>query len=188
MEEVVIAVPGQLIGTTDSLLAGRGCYCLGSEIRASMCGKVIIQPDPASEKSFANILSAKSVSADDCVVNIGDIVVCRVQKISSNQATVEIISVGENVIKINPPKGTIRKEDVRMNEVDTIVMHECYRHGDLVRAEVISLGDARQYFLTTAAVEYGVLRAKSEAGNVMNPVSWKASRYNGSKSLYILEN
>ncbi len=65
-------------------------------------------------------------------------------------------------------------------------MHECFRPGDIVRAEVLSLGDARcaalavtfpryvgtlkgpcfvhrSYFLTTAKNELGVVYAKSAA-------------------------
>ena len=31
-------------------------------------------------------------------------------------------------------------------------MYDCFRPGDVVRAEVISLGDARSYYLSTAKV------------------------------------
>lgn len=39
-----------------------------------------------------------------------------------------------------------------------------FRPGDVVRAEVLSLGDARSYHLTTAKNELGVVYAKSVAG------------------------
>lgn len=45
--------------------------------------------------------------------------------------------------------------------------------GDVVRARVISLGDERSYYLSTARNELGVVMATSEAGNVMVPVSWR---------------
>jgi exosome complex component CSL4 len=45
-----------------------------------------------------------------------------------------------------------------------VVMHECFRPGDVVRAEVLSLGDSRSFFLTTAKNELGVVYAKSLAG------------------------
>lgn len=37
----------------------------------------------------------------------------------------------------------------------------------------LSLGDARSYYLSTAANELGVIWAKSEVGNVMVPVSYQ---------------
>ncbi len=43
-------------------------------------------------------------------------------------------------------------------------MYDCFRPGDIVLAEVLSLGDARSYFLTTAKNELGVVHAKSLAG------------------------
>ena len=38
----------------------------------------------------------------------------------------------------------IRKIDVRSTSVDSVEMYECYRPGDIVRAKVISLGDANR--------------------------------------------
>lgn len=49
---------------------------------------------------------------------------------------------------------------------------ESFRVGDIVRAVVISLGDERSYYLSTAKNELGVVMAVSEAGNQMVPVSW----------------
>lgn len=53
-------------------------------------------------------------------------------------------------------------------------MQECFRPGDIVRAEVVSLGDRRSYFLTTAKNEPGVVYARSVAAGVpMVPVGWE---------------
>lgn len=41
-----------------------------------------------------------------------------------------------------------------------------------VRAEVLSLGDARSYYLTTARNELGVIYASSLAGHPMIAVDW----------------
>lgn len=62
---------------------------------------------------------------------------------------------------------------MRATEIDKVVMQECFRPGDLVRAEVLSLGDARSYYLTTAKNELGVVYAKSVAGVAMRAVSWE---------------
>lgn len=52
-------------------------------------------------------------------------------------------------------------------------MAESFRVGDVVRAVVISLGDERSYYLSTARNELGVVMATSEWGNQMVPVSWR---------------
>ncbi|KAA8652714.1 hypothetical protein EYZ11_008298 [Aspergillus tanneri] len=67
----------------------------------------------------------------------------------------------------------IRKEDVRAVEKDRVVMDEMFRVGDIVRGTVISLGDQSFYYLTTARNDLGVVMARSEAGNMMFPASWK---------------
>jgi exosome complex component CSL4 len=57
-----------------------------------------------------------------------------------------------------------RLQDVRATEIDKVVMVECFRPGDVVRAEVLSLGDARSFYLTTAQNDLGVVYAKSVSG------------------------
>ncbi|OJD15050.1 hypothetical protein AJ78_04673 [Emergomyces pasteurianus Ep9510] len=68
----------------------------------------------------------------------------------------------------------IRKEDVRAVEKDRVVMDEMFRVGDIVRAVVISLGDQSFYYCSTARNELGVVMGRSEEGNVLVPVSWRA--------------
>lgn len=70
----------------------------------------------------------------------------------------------------------IRKEDVRAVEKDRVVMDEMFRVGDIVRGSVLSLGDQSFYYLSTARNDLGVVMARSEAGNMMFPVSWKEMR------------
>ena len=42
----------------------------------------------------------------------------------------------------------------------------CFRPGDVVRARVLSLGDARSFYLTTAADDLGVVFARSESSGL----------------------
>ena len=72
-----------------------------------------------------------------------------------------------------PLPGVVRRENVRDGEVDKVVMVESFRPGDIIRAQIVSLGDARAYFLSTAAPDCGVVFATSEgAGAPMTPVNW----------------
>ena len=56
--------------------------------------------------------------------------------------------------------------------MDDIKIEMCYRPGDIVKAEVISLGDRRNYLLSTAKPELGVLNGNSENGNDMKAISY----------------
>ncbi|EJT51278.1 S1 CSL4 protein [Trichosporon asahii var. asahii CBS 8904] len=49
-----------------------------------------------------------------------------------------------------------------------IKMGECFRLGDIVKAKVLSLGDARSYYLSTAANELGLTR-----GAPLLPISYQ---------------
>lgn len=52
-------------------------------------------------------------------------------------------------------------------------IYNSFRPGDIIKAEVISLGDARSYILSTAKNELGVIFATSVAGATMVPISWQ---------------
>ena len=67
----------------------------------------------------------------------------------------------------------IRQQDIRATEIDKVKVAESFRTGDVVRAVVISLGDERSYYCSTARNEYGVVMACSEGGTQMVPVSWR---------------
>lgn len=72
--------------------------------------------------------------------------------------------------------GIIRREDIRAVERDRVVIPDMFRVGDIVRGEVISLGDREGYYVSTAGDEMGVVMARSEAGGAMVPVNWREMR------------
>lgn len=55
-------------------------------------------------------------------------------------------------------------------------MSESFRVGDIVKAVVISLGDERNYYVSTAKNEFGVVLAVSEGGVRMAAASWREMR------------
>ena len=174
MSTAVFVIPGDVIGFSNNLDCGSGCYISADVVRSSLCGQVVFQNSSVQGRRIINVVSPRGNAAEVGVVNIGDKVICKVQRITTNQAIVEILCVGDSELK-DPPKGTIRKEDViaRSVDVDTVIMHNCFRPGDMVWAEVLSLGDSRQYFLSTASTEFGVIGARSQCGNIMVPVNAK---------------
>ena len=53
---------------------------------------------------------------------------------------------------------------MRAAEIDKVQIASCFRPGDVVKAEVVSLGTSRDYYLSTAQNHLGVVYAKSLAG------------------------
>lgn len=115
-------------------------------------------------------------------MRVGQKIVGRISRITPQNALVEI-RVAEGVGPLRQPyyEGAIRLEDIRSfskekqsgeDQNAAIPLVDSFRPGDLVACRVISLGDSRRYFLTTAETELGVIKAERR-GIPMIPVSWK---------------
>ncbi|QLL32507.1 hypothetical protein HG536_0D00290 [Torulaspora globosa] len=72
-------------------------------------------------------------------------------------------------------RGLIRSQDVRATERDTVKIIDCFKPGDIVRAQVLSLGDGTNYYLSTARNDLGVVfaRAFNGCGGLMYAVDWQ---------------
>ncbi|KAI8952251.1 hypothetical protein F4801DRAFT_234571 [Xylaria longipes] len=195
-----VAIPGQLLGPSDKYSAGPGTHIHESNLYSSLLGTVsITQPEKApgpakrmhriaalnTTKSSSSISSLPTLSVTlaggstteqqdkrEVLPEVGDVVLCRVTRITPREATMAILLVGDAVLSAQW-QGVVRVQDVRATEKDRVKIYESFRPGDIVRAQVISLGDQANYYLSTANNELGVIMATSEAGNAMLPVSWK---------------
>ena len=130
---------------------------------------------------------------------VGSSVLCIVTRVQVRQAVCLILAVlpsaAASSIDSNPSftnstfpptealnfPALLRREDVRLTEKDRVVMNDSVRVGDFIRAQIISIGDERQYYISTAGNEFGVLAAKAEgdgahAGGWMTGISWKEMR------------
>ena len=166
-----IVIPGDIIGNySDGYKLGIGVYNHNDKIISSLVGNVLIEYLDDNSKTIHVIIPSSLSNPNDNVININDVLLCKIIKVTTNQVYVDIIANNDKELRIYA-KGIIRREDVRNNEIDKIIMHECFRPGDLVRAIVISYGDSRQYYLSTADSNLGVIIAKSESGNLMIPIS-----------------
>ncbi len=67
---------------------------------------------------------------------VGNVVLCRVVRITPRQAVVVIVCCGETVLEAEW-QGVIRVQDVRATEKDRVKVYESFRPGDVVRAEVV---------------------------------------------------
>lgn len=72
-------------------------------------------------------------------------------------------------------RGLISSRDVRATDRDKVKIIDSFRPGDIVRAQVISLGDGSNYHLSTARNDLGVVFAKAcnGAGGMMYAIDWK---------------
>jgi exosome complex component CSL4 len=179
VEENHFVIPGDVIGRCADYECGLGCYTSQGNVIATLVGEVILDTISATStspsKERINVISTEQIQSKDAVIEIGDVVLARVLRLSVNQVSVEIISVGDRILRVHS-RAMIRREDIRLTELDSLVIHECFRPGDIVRAMVISLGDAKQYFLSTAEAEFGVRWGRSDkSGLPLVPVSCKVS-------------
>ncbi|OAL46604.1 hypothetical protein IQ07DRAFT_590712 [Pyrenochaeta sp. DS3sAY3a] len=198
-----IALPGQLLGSTDNYLPGPGTHIYEQHIYASIGGPVASSPPPRpskpSSKSASHppastpkpapllsisrptsttdpgILGTGSGGGGTILPEVGSIVLARITRLGARFATCDILVVNAIVCR-EAFQGQIRREDIRATEKDKIRIEESFRVGDLVRGVVISLGDQSNYYVATERNELGVVMARSEQGRLMYPVSWKEFR------------
>jgi len=170
--------PGDRLGNVEDYMPGEGTYVRHQHIYASVLGvRQIIQKDDSNDGDGDVSMEQKPVIS---VINdrrpptvpiIGDTVIGKVIRVNPRFASVSIMCVGDKALK-ETSSGIIRVQDVRATEADKVEIYKSFRPGDIVRAEIISLGDSRSYFLSTAKNELGVVIANSVAGARMIPISW----------------
>nr|KYP74517.1 3'-5' exoribonuclease CSL4 isogeny [Cajanus cajan] len=199
-KEAVMVTPGEVLGRTSDVKAGRGAYAAlhNDTVYASLTGfRRTLPPAPDSSDQYiiCNLqrptIEVTGHKAHGPVPQPGSVVIARVTKVMARTASADIMCVGSKsvrekfsgIISIYDSYFDDRQQDVRATEIDKVEMHLCFHPGDIVRAHVLSLGDARAYFLSTAKNELGVVSAESIAvcasmlyilclGATMVPVSW----------------
>ena len=172
--------PGDKIAnnTNKNLRPGLGCYQRGNHIYATAVGTVQINTNDTTNITSITITLEKGrmYASSQSSLSIGSKVLCKVIRIMNQQAVVDIVA-SEQIGSLKEQEhhsGLIRKADIRLGATEDVKLHESYRPGDVVLAKILSLGDSRRFFLTTAENELGVIRAVcKESGRVMVPVSWK---------------
>ena len=185
-KEESTVVPGDRLGTIRQVRPGIGTYVKGGHVYACLLGTLEIvraenddaMEDESDEQQLGFVCCVRSSKppATNQVLKVGQKVVGRISRITPQNALVEIkLAEGVGPLRFYF-EGAIRLEDIRSfsskSEETVPLLGDCFRPGDLVACRVISMGDARRYFLTTAETELGVIRAERN-GVPMIPVSWK---------------
>ena len=173
MSSTLIALPGQAVGATNTNNVGAATHIDGSQLYASIAGPLKSHPS-TSKSSKAPTVSIERTSGS-LIPEVGTQILGRITRTNPRQANISILAIGAtgSHVLTEPFPGVIRQQDIRATEIDKVKVNESFRVGDVVRAVVISLGDERSYYLSTAKNEFGVVMAVSECGNQMVPVSWK---------------
>ena len=135
--------PGDIIEGT----GGAGTYEHNGIHRASVIGLV-----------SRDELKSSIINSGQIVPKISNIVMCRIFKITFSMAQAHILSVDNRVLK-SPFLGIIRLPDIRKHEIEKIILEECFQPGDIIQAKVISLGDSKWFYLSTAEDHLGVVLA-----------------------------
>jgi len=161
-------LPGQPIfaASDGGKEAGDGTYLAQGFVRASLVGAV---------KFDAKAVSISKVRWQP--PKPGSVVLGSITRLFPLQAMLSITIVDGIPLPYGEEfTGVIRTQDIRATEKDKVKIHECFRGGDVVKGIVLSLGDSRSYFISTARNDLGVIFATSEAGATMDPVSWQEMR------------
>eukprot|EP01023_Acetabularia_acetabulum_P033605 TRINITY_DN31449_c0_g2_i1.p2 TRINITY_DN31449_c0_g2~~TRINITY_DN31449_c0_g2_i1.p2 ORF type:complete len:199 (-),score=36.53 TRINITY_DN31449_c0_g2_i1:85-681(-) len=172
-QEQWLVCPGDVLGTTVNLMSGEGTYSDGEEIRSlllGVCTKQSVSYPTDEELQNKEELKVRQIGQPPVVPHQGDIVTGRVVRVTPKLVQVQFLCIGETALK-HEFEGIIRMQDVRTTETDKLEMQDCFWPGDIVRTKILSLGDARSYFLTTAEEALGVVQALSEERVVMIPKS-----------------
>ncbi|KAL9124625.1 MAG: hypothetical protein Q9217_006056 [Psora testacea] len=162
--------------------------------KAPSAKSTISVPNPLPSPTYAPIPSP-NISNTNILPKVGSVVLAKVVRVRTRQVDAGILCVGDivkdaaegnnnsigwyggemNVCADEWP-AVVRREDIRATEKEKVICTEGFKVGDVVRGVVISLGDQANYYLTTAKNELGVIMARSEVGNMMQPISWKEFR------------
>jgi exosome complex component CSL4 len=190
-----IVIPGDFLGQamirsgTDNkrvrVIPGPGTYSRGGKIFASVVGTLNIESiEESPDSSDSQCVCVKvflqpevGPEAAQQILRTGQIVLARVTRITTQQVLLNVFANPFGMLQNDRPEACIRREDVRSGvdpESSTTDLSKSFRPGDWVIARLISLGDARRYFLSTAEPALGVIQAVSSvSGKTMMPISYK---------------
>jgi exosome complex component CSL4 len=199
-----IALPGQLLGPASKYAPGPGTHIHESNIYASLAGPVStsststtpssttttsskptststptlsIAHAPPTHTLSPGIIGPHSGSGTNSLPTLNTPILGRITRLTPRLATLDILALNNPPISCRTSfTGLIRREDVRAYEKEKVDIHEAFRVGDVVRGEVVSIGDQGGYYVSTARNELGVVMARSVGGEEMWPVSWREFR------------
>ena len=181
-----VVCPGEPLRFAEEFRAGPGTYVRDQHVVAAVVGTTRVVPATAEAEdrrpvvevvrqgtNGASLGTVTARAGGSLIPQVGDEVFARVARVNPRLCNCDVMTVNGQAAE-DSFSGVIRTQDVRVTETDKIDMYDCFVPGDVVRARILSMGDTRSYYLTTAANELGVVRAKSPfTGELMVAASWE---------------
>ena len=151
-----VAVPGQTLGPASKYVPGSGTHVYQGNVVSSLLGRVTVTaparaPGQAQRlnkitapvpEALATISVARHGRKREILPDVNNVVLARVVRLMPKQAIVVIQQVGETVLQTEW-QGVIRVQAVRATEKDKVKMHESFKPGDIVKAQVVRNGPLR---------------------------------------------
>lgn len=145
-----LAIPGTILGPASKYASGPGTHIYGGNIVSSLLGNVNVTapakaPGPTKRLNKITAPSVEELSTisvirrgrkREVLPDVGNTVLARVVRLMPKQAIVVIQQVGDTVLQTEW-QGVIRVQDVRATEQDKVKIHESFKPGDIVRAQVV---------------------------------------------------
>mmetsp|Transcript_18817 Transcript_18817/g.21257 ORF Transcript_18817/g.21257 Transcript_18817/m.21257 type:complete len:192 (+) Transcript_18817:80-655(+) len=172
-----IGLPGKFLGTLEQYVPKAGTYVMGDKIYSSLAGKIEIKEETEGEQKKTTIkVIPKQNRSSSVVPSVGDLVIARVARIMNDRINVNILCINDVPLK-QQFTGVVKLQEIRRYDTDKIVTENCFLPGDIIKAEVISMGDSRSFFLSTAQNHLGVMFARhQESRELMVPVNWETMK------------
>ena len=143
------------------------------------------QPQSAYAKASTNICPqvgsvilgrvTRVVRPSYAVVDIIAIVPTEINTLQSSTTTAKKQQQQPYIIPFHEPfAGTLRQNEIRPQSAIELEISDCVRPGDVLLARIHALGGEKEYILSTAETELGVVKATCESsGYDLIPVSYK---------------
>ncbi len=146
-----LVVPGDLLGTAEEFVPGRGTYEHDGRIYAALLGRSRVDPSSRS----VSVHALHSIPE----LNVGDLVVGRVEELKSAMAIVEILAAHPSSRTVpGEPEGTIHVSKVKDGYTENL--NDELAPGDLVLARILENHPSIK--LTTAPPPLGVVSARCQ--------------------------
>jgi exosome complex component CSL4 len=146
-----LVVPGDLLGTAEEFVPGRGTYEHDGRIYAALLGRSRVDPSSRS----VSVQALHSIPEMD----VGDMVLGRVEELKSAMAIVEILAAHPSGRTVpGEPEGTIHVSKVKEGYTENL--YDELAPGDLVLARILE--NRPSIKLTTAAPSLGVVSARCQ--------------------------
>ncbi|BAM38815.1 3'-5' exoribonuclease [Theileria orientalis strain Shintoku] len=174
MDDIVF--PGTLLGTVHEYTPSNNVYVKDSVIYSAILGNVSYSSEDSTKTSVS------VVSNHIKTPYVGATVIAQIIKLNITKAECNIICVDGRFVK-DYFKGVLSSNNVLESKNIEVFMYDWFKPGDFIKSKVIYAGEGKQFVLSTAGLQLGVIKTTSKNGEPMVPISWKYFMSVDSKSV-----